>query len=114
MECAVVELVGLILRVTGASCFSRYFKPVNVRLGFTVTCYQCREFRVYFYPALNPIPCVWEILFSYGSLITPFPFILPFQCGFFFKFTVYGGLGNSVEDDWNIFVSSCVFGLVVK
>jgi hypothetical protein len=82
---------------------------VEVRLGFTVSSYQCREVRVYFYSAVDPVLYIWEELFSYGSLITPFPFFLQFQCGFF-NFTVKGGLGNSVEEDWNIFITSCFFG----
>jgi len=112
MACAVVEFVfwSLVRHIAGASCFIRLFKPVEVRLGFTVSSYQCREIRVYFYSVMDPVLCVWEELFSYGSLIAPFPFFLPFQCGFFFKFTVKSGLGNSVEDDWNILVAGCFFG----
>jgi len=86
---------------------------VEVRLGFRMSSYQCREVRVYFYSAVDPVLNVWEELFCYGSLIAPLPFFLPFQCGFF-KFTVKGGLGKSVEDDWHIFVASCFFGYAVN
>ena len=53
---------------------------------------------------MDPVPYVWEDQFSYGSLITLFPFFLPFECWILFEFNYKGGVANSVEDDWNIFV----------
>jgi len=90
MACAVLECLfsSLILSVAGARGFIRYFRSLEISLGFTVIGYLCREFEVYCYSMVNPFPYVWEELFSYGSLIIPFTLFLPFLGGFTFEFTV--------------------------
>ena len=100
MACVVVHYVfqSLVLHITGASYFICQYKSVEIRIGFTMSRHQCREVRVYFYSAVDPFTCVLEEMFSFDSLITPFPFFLPFQCGFFFKFTP-PNVGNNVKDD---------------
>ena len=72
--------------------------------------YQCREIRVYIYRIVYPVPSVRKELFSDCSLVAPIPLFLPFLCGFIFDFFVQGGLGNSVEDEWSVYVAGFVLG----